>query len=248
MTSFLRGAGYFLKGLGMLRQPRVRLWAVLPIVVSALLFGCLIYLATGLLQPEISGMESWLNAHLPWLSWMGSFVWFLFAVLVTGVTAYGFVTVAAIVSCPFNPVLAEAAERSRTGRVPKGMPLGRVILGLPVTLVQETKKILYYVFWAVPVLILCLIFLPASPFIWAAFSGWMLALEFTDYPMDNHGLKFRDMRRSLARRRMTSFGFGMAVLGFAMIPVANILTVPGAVCGATLLWLDELQDGETRTS
>ncbi len=232
----------------MLRKPKVRVWAALPILVSSGLFiGALVYFIN-FLDPIVESSRLWLDENLSFLSWLGSSLWWLFGLIAMGVTAYSFVIVAAIVACPFNPILAEAAEQSRTGIAPQSSPWAKVIRGLPSTVFQETKKLLYYFFWAIPVLVLCLLFFPAAPFIWGAFSSWMLALEFSDYPMDNSGLKFKEMRRALARKRMTSFGFGAAVFGFAMIPGLNVLTVPGAVCGATLLWLEELKVAEAQTA
>ncbi|MFT7618045.1 MAG: CysZ protein [Planctomycetota bacterium] len=244
MTSLLKGAAFFLRGISMLRRPKVRSWAAIPIFLSALIYVGLIYYLVTVVGPSLDSTQLWLDENASFLSWLGSFLWILFGVLALGVSSYTFVMVSALVCCPFNPILSEAAERAHTGSTPPSSPWGKVICGLPVTLFQETKKLLYYVAWSIPVLILCLIFMPAAPFIWGAFSSWMLALEFADYPMDNNGIKFHEMRKRLAKRRLTSFGFGLSVFGFAMIPVLNILTAPAAVCGATLLWLDELRQVE----
>lgn len=225
----------------MLPRPRVRRWAAIPIILSVGIYTGAIYYFITVLEPTLESTQVWLDENLSYLSWLGSFAWILYGLLSLVVTAYSFVLVSALVSCPFNPMLSEATERAHTGASPPSSPWGKIILGLPGTLFQETKKVLYYAFWAVPVLILCLILMPAAPFIWGSFSAWMLALEFTDYPMDNSGLKFKEMRKRLAKRRWTSFGFGLAVFGFAMIPILNLLTAPAAVCGATLLWLDELK-------
>src|SRR5690606_29105529 len=37
--------------------------------------------------------------------------------------------------------------------------------------------------------------------LWASFGAWAVALEYRDYPVGNHGHRFRDQRRLLARQR-----------------------------------------------
>jgi len=40
----------------------------------------------------------------------------------------------------------------------------------------------------------------------------MLALEYCDYPMGNHGIDFAAQRRLLGQQRLLNAGFGAAVL------------------------------------
>ncbi len=230
----------------MLRHKKVRFWAFIPIFISLLIFGGMGYWGYLYLEPSVQSTQLWIDEHFSFLSWFGTATWILLSLVTIMGVAYVFVLVSALLACPFNAILAEAAEEYRTGKKIPGQPWTKVLKSLPGVLFQETKKVLYYLFWMIPVLILCLLLLPAAPFIWGAFSAWMMALEFTDYPMDNHGLKFQEMRTRLARQRMASFGFGSATFAFAMIPVLNVLTVPAAVCGATLLWLEKLNDVEVQ--
>jgi CysZ protein len=72
----------------------------------------------------------------------------------------------------------------------------------------------------------------------------MLAVQYSDFPMGNHGLKFRDMRATLRRRRFLSIGFGAAAAGLTMIPVVNFIAMPAAVAGATAMWVRELQSAD----
>jgi CysZ protein len=61
--------------------------------------------------------------------------------------------------------------------------------------------------------------------------------------MGNHGLKFPDQRRILARRRTMAIGFGIASLLLTLIPLLNFLAMPASVAGMTALYLTELQTG-----
>ncbi|MCP5459961.1 MAG: EI24 domain-containing protein, partial [Gammaproteobacteria bacterium] len=81
-------------------------------------------------------------------------------------------------------------------------------------------------------------------FLWLAFSIWMLALQYADYPMSNHGLRFREQRRLLSQRRMLALGFGSAVLLMTLVPILNFLVMPAAVIGATLMWVEQFPQQE----
>ena len=58
--------------------------------------------------------------------------------------------------------------------------------------------------------------------------------------MDNHQLGFADVKEAVRSRRLSSMGFGGLVALCAGIPVVNFFVVPAAVVGATLLWVEEL--------
>jgi CysZ protein len=72
----------------------------------------------------------------------------------------------------------------------------------------------------------------------------MLALEYADYPLGNRGLNLRAQRRLLRRRWPLALGFGGMTLLFTLIPGLNLLVMPAAVIGATLMWNKELPDSE----
>jgi CysZ protein len=67
----------------------------------------------------------------------------------------------------------------------------------------------------------------------------MLALEFADYPMGNHGLLFKEQRSKLQEKRWMVLGFGGATMILLMIPFINFIVMPTAVAGATVMWVEE---------
>ena len=93
----------------------------------------------------------------------------------------------------------------------------------------------------VPLLILQ--FIPllniAAPVLIFLFGAWMFALEYFDYPMGNHGLLFKDVRRELRQRRRSALGFGVVVAGVSLVPILNLFIMPVAVAGATALYVDQ---------
>ncbi|MNZ46681.1 putative sulfate transport protein CysZ [compost metagenome] len=67
----------------------------------------------------------------------------------------------------------------------------------------------------------------------------MMAIQYIDYPADNHKLGWNEMLAWLREKRWQSMGFGGSVYLVLLIPVVNILMMPAAVAGATLFWVRE---------
>ena len=47
---------------------------------------------------------------------------------------------------------------------------------------------------------------------WFLFSSWMFAVQYVDYPFDNHKVAFDETRYHLKQKQGLSYGFGVAVL------------------------------------
>ena len=93
--------------------------------------------------------------------------------------------------------------------------------------------------WLVPLAVLFLV--PGiniiAPALWIIFGGWLLALEYLDYPMDNHAIGVREQRRRLAGSRWLAMGFGAGVMLMTTSPCSIFLRCPlvcwaRPVCGA----------------
>ncbi len=78
--------------------------------------------------------------------------------------------------------------------------------------------------------------------LWFLFSAWMLAIQYCDYPFDNHKVPFKEMRTALRTRKITNMQFGALTSLFTMIPLLNLFIMPVAVCGATAMWVDCYRD------
>lgn len=237
----LVGAAALLKGARLLSAPGVRLFVVVPLVVNILLFTLSIWVLAMRFSPMVERLMGYLPDWLLWLEWL---FWLLFALAAILLVFFLFSILANLIAAPFNGLLAEAVERHLNGEVP---PPGGSLLGVlketPAAILDELRKIAYYLIRAVPLLILYLI--PplniAAPFLWVLFSAWMMALKYCDYPMGNHTIRFREQRQRLAERRLLGLGFGGTTLLATMIPVVNFLVMPAAVAGATVLWHEQLR-------
>lgn len=240
------GVGYFLSGLTLITQRGIRRYVAIPLLINFILFGALI--AIGVNQFE--ALLTWLMPTLPdWLQWLDWLLWMFFALATLLIAFYTFTLVANFISAPFNGYLASAVERHLTGREPVDAPasgFNGMLAELRTTLGQEAGKLFYLATRSLPVLILFLI--PginiAAPLIWLLLSAWMLALEYMDFPMGNHGIRFAATRERLAQKRMLSLGFGGAAMVGTLIPLFNLIVIPVAVAGATAMWVKEFSGAD----
>ena len=232
------GAGYFFRGLSLLNKPGVRRFVILPLLINILIFAGLIWLSAD----QFGQFIDWMTPTLPdWLLWLTWLLWLVFGLTAFIVLFFGFSILANLVGAPFNSFLAAAVEKHLTGQpLPdSGKSLWQEVVE---ALLGEVKKILYYLLWAIPLLILG--FVPGInllvPVLWAIFGAWMLSLEYTDYPLGNHGMTFPAIRRKISEQRMLSLGFGGAVMLATLIPLFNFLVMPVAVAGATALRVEQM--------
>ena len=47
--------------------------------------------------------------------------------------------------------------------------------------------------------------------LWFAFTAWILAIQYSDYPLSNHRVGFTVQRPLLKQQRARLFGFGTAL-------------------------------------
>ncbi len=234
----LTGPLYLLKGFGLIRRPGLRRFVLVPLGVNVALFSAGIYLAVHYFDATMAQL---LPEGYEWLEWL---LWPLFAIALLLTMFYTFTLVANFICAPFNGLLAEAVERELRGEAHTGSgTLLDALREVPKSLWVELKKLGYFLSRAVPLLLLFLI--PGlnlfAPLLWALFSAHLLASEYFDYPMANRGIPFEQQRKVLKENRLTSLGFGGAVMVVTMIPVLNFIAMPSAVAGATALYLERIE-------
>ena len=241
MSNKRTGMHYLLEGLRLIRQPGLRRYVAMPLLISTIVFS-----------GAILGLSHWLEilinmllGYLPsWLDWLRYLLWPLFAIAGVLIIFYTFSVITNMIAAPFNGMLAEAVEKHLTGQPVETGGWQALVKDIIPSIFSELRKLLYFILRAIPLGILFLI--PginlAAPFIWALFSAWMLAIEYLDYPMANHLLHFSQQRKLLRQRRVLAYGFGGSSLLMTMIPFVNFLAMPVSVAGATAMWVAELKD------
>lgn len=235
----LTGPQYLGEGLKLVLSPGLRLFVLLPLTVNLLLFGALI----GFALQEFSG---WVDAFMPslpdWLSFLEYILWPLFVLLVVVLVFFSFTMLANIIAAPFNGFLAEKVEVVVRGQDDfPAFSWAELMAMIPRTAGRELRKLAYFLPRAGALLILSFIpvvNLVAAP-LWILFGIWMMAVQYIDYPADNHKLGWNEMLAWLREKRWQSLGFGGITYLALMIPFVNILMMPAAVAGATLFWVRE---------
>ena len=235
------GFGYFLYGLELAVKPGIRQFVLLPLLANVLLVG-------GALFYLFSNLDIWIDqlmGQLPgFLSWLSYILWPLLVLTILATFSYFFSTLANFVAAPFNGLLAEKVEEHLTGKTVNDDGMLAVVKDTPRILAREWKKLLYVLPKAIGLFILLLI--PAlgqtlGPILWFGFTAWMLAVQYCDYPFDNHKVPFNEMRNSLKQKQGKAYSFGALVAIFTTIPLLNLIVMPVAVCGATAIWVAEFK-------
>ena len=112
----LDGAGYLLRGLGLIAKPGLRPFVLVPLAVNIVVFSLLIWL--GVDQFELL-MDRFLPSSNGWLAWLRWLLWPLFAIALVLIVFYTFTVIANLIAAPFNGLLAEKVERYLGGEIPK---------------------------------------------------------------------------------------------------------------------------------
>ncbi|MFV1873796.1 MAG: sulfate transporter CysZ [Oleiphilus sp.] len=237
--NLFKGFAYMAQGFHIILQPGFRLFLLVPLVVNIVLFSLLIMWAYSLIDGWMAVLLSWMPDWLGFLEWL---LWAAYLVVIVMTLFYGFVAAANLIGAPFYGYLAELTEQHLSGQS-KDEPFSwKILIGMiPRTVMRELQKIIYYLPRVIGLLILGLI--PGInlvvAFVWILFSGWMMAIQYIDYPADNNHLSFADMRKYLSRHRFTSLGFGLLAFGLTLLPILNFFALPAAVCGAVAFWVNE---------
>lgn len=241
-TGFVTGFGYAVKGLKLIFHPGLRRFVLIPFLINLILFSTVILWG-------YDKVDYGLNHTLPgWLHWLRWLLIPVFLLTLFIIIFYTFTLIANLIGAPFNSLLAEKTERQLT-KQPGKSSAGLLSLAkdIPLSVLSEIKKIAYLLLWSIPLLILFLI--PGinlfAPIAWTLFSMWMLALQYTDYPMGNHEFTFSAERKLLRQNKQLAWGFGAGILLITFIPILNFLAMPAGVTGATALWVDKLSQGDS---
>ena len=240
----ITGAKYFISGVKLLNSKGVRRYVLIPLLINILVFVLAITVAFN----QFDVFIKWALSGLPtWLSWLEWFMWPLFTVTFFTVVFYLFSIIANIISAPFNGPLAAALERHLTNSL---------TMTSEKSFIQESKdamwneliKLKHSLYLMMPLIFISLIAMafpliaPAVSLLWLTYTGWVLSLEYADYPMANNNLSFPQIREKLASKRILTLGFGSMVMLMTLIPIVNFLVIPVAVSGATLMYIKEFKE------
>ena len=237
ISDIMTGATCFARGLKIIRQPGVRRYVIMPLLINILLFGGLIWIGYAQFSPLVESAMSYVPGFLDFLRWI---VWLLITVLTAIIVFFTFTPIANIVAAPFNALLAEKIEIKLTGK--KLGSSNSFIKMVHDSVLSQLRKLVYILLWSAALLLVSIIPLInfLAPLLWVIFGSWLISLEYLDYPMGNHDLSFSREKQILSKRRGLSLGFGGSVMVLTSIPLLNFIVMPVSVAGATVLWVEHL--------
>ncbi len=239
MSGFFTGINYFFKGFSLAMHEKIRLFVIVPLIINFAVFSILLWFIFGYLQTYIDAMiPSWLDWEI-----VRDIISIVIGLALIFMSSFIFAMFANIIAAPFNAILSEKVEHFLTNTPPPSTGRhGNVISSYIHAISSQIHKLFYSIMWSIPLLIL--FFIPPisfiAPVLWLLFGAWMLALEYIDYPANNHEILFKQQRELLRKHRGTSLGFGTMAMIFSSIPIVNLIVMPVSVVAMTALYVDKL--------
>lgn len=238
MNTFLAGARTLGTGFGMIvRAPKLLLLGLVPALISALLllvgWGALLYYSGDLAAAITPFADSWSET-------LRQAVRLVLAVLLVGagvlLGSVSFIALTLLIGGPFYEHIAEKTEE-RLGLDTSGDGAGWVrSLGRGIR--DSVKLVLIALVGTVALFFLG--FIPvvgqiAALVLGALFGAWIVCLEMVGLVFQRRGMTLGERHRVLRRYRATAFGFGLPTYLLCLVPVAQLVMIPSAVVGGTML-------------
>lgn len=247
LRRFGRGMRYPLAGLGELaRTPALWKHAALLVVLALAALGLVGWLTVRFGGELVAGIWAEPEGEGFWvgvLSALHAVYAFVLWIALALLSYYVWLMVTSLVTAPVKDALSELVEARRTGKPGPRFSIGALVAEVGRTLRVEGGKLLLYAIVMLPLYALSFA-VPAVGQVVVTIVGWyftslFLAFDYLDWPMARRGWGFRARYRALARdNRAVALGFGTACWFFLLVPILNVLLIPGAVVAGTNLYVD----------
>ncbi len=248
---FARGLSYAFRGAKFvyLQHPGLARYWLFPILITAAALFWVFY-GSAEHYADVGAVvwswfpESWSEAT----GWVGTLIAVVRAVinffLGLALVLLGLVVVvllSSIVAAPFNDALSEAVEDLLTGEHAPPFSLRKLVADIARTLRLESLKVLVYAAVVGPLFLVSLL-IPGIgqvvSLLGFALTAVYLGIDYIDWPAARRDWSVGD-RLQFARRRLPAVaGFGTGVWLLLFIPLVNLLFMPAAVAGGTMLFVD----------
>lgn len=223
-------------------RPRLYPWLLASLPLTCLVMVGLVA-AAWRVQSEVAGWalagwEGWLWGSLAWSISLGGWLIILAAAWLV------FAEVGKLVCLPFSEVISRRVEAERTDGLPgestAGLVRAGVAVGREVSVGMLHGLLLLPVKIAILVALLPLVVVPVvGPMIWWGLPGALFhAFDFLDLPTARRGYSFGEKLSFLQRHGYEALGLGLGVCLIIAIPILNLVLLPAAAAGATLLYLE----------
>lgn len=255
---FARGLSYALRGMRFVyvQHPKLARYWVFPILITGLALGAVFY-GAGSYYDDLGGAvwslfpESWNEAT----GWVGGLLsalrWLIELIAGVLITVLGLVLVlllSSVVAAPFNDALSEAVEHILTGETAPPFSFSRMLADVARTIRLELLKVLIYLAVVGPMFLASFVIPGVGQLISLvgfALTAAYLGIDYVDWPAARRNWSVSD-RVAFTRRQLPAVaGFGTGVWLLLFIPLVNLLFMPAAVAGGTMLFV-ALQDDPSR--
>ena len=252
ISEFFRGFKYPFRAFTYLGQHKLWSLAKYPIVLNIVILIGVVAGATMLLWPFLTDLTASITASLggwSWFAWLGqalaqfiSFV--LWVLLFPASLALGFLTLVLIgqaVASPFLDTLSQKVEIKEIATPEMPLSAGSVARSVAIALADLFWGILVLAVTHIPLFIIGLI-----PGLGTTVAGlgsffvtnWLLAHEFVGLPLSRREVGYWARWRLVWQYRWRTLGLGAAAAMLLWIPGINIVLLPLATVGGTLLFCE----------
>ena len=234
MNQFFHGMLCLLHGFKHLLTHGLRRFIIVPIALNFILFTGLFYFT----YHYVFSFTSYYLDKLPsWLSFLSGIFFIIFIICFFLLFLSMFTVVFNILAAPFNGLLAEKTQITLYNSRPPSLPFFEMTLR---TMKRQGEFLKYYLLHFIGI---CLLFFvpfiqPVYPFLWFLFTAWMISVQYQDFAMDNNLVSFKELKQNVKNNKMRSLGFGTSINLVSFIPLLNILAMPAAVIGSTILYCE----------
>jgi CysZ protein len=234
----LGGAGYLARGIRVFTgTPGIRLLGLLPAVLAAVLVLALLIVLVAVVDDAATALtpfaDRWSEDARTFLRTGVAFA-LLVTYLILAVLIYA--TLTNVIGQPFFERVSDRIEH-RLGDPPAGADAAWWRT-LPRATVESVALFVLVVAVNVPLFLLNFVPLLGQTFVPALqtlVSGFLLSIELCAIPLQRRGLHFSERLRFAWRHRGAVTGFGVAAFLLFLVPLANVLAMPGSIVGGTLL-------------
>ena len=245
---FFRGVGYPLQAFGFMRRHRLWGMATAAIVVNVLLLGILLgstlYWGIPMLESFVASSVAWAGSSEVLLWLVTALKWIVWVLVVPAAMLLSFlllVLVGQAVASPFLDILSEQVEQRVLNTPAEPNSIKRVISSIIIALGD--------LFWGV--FLLVVVNIPLFLISWIpgvgtgvaailsfSFSALLLAHEFVGLSLARNLVSYRQRWRTVWQNRWLALGMGTTVTVILFVPGLNLVLLPLAAVGGTLLYGD----------
>jgi len=248
---FARGLSYVLRGMRFVyfKHPKLARYWLFPVLITALALAGVFYgagsysedvgAALWSLFPESwNDVAGWVGGLLSALRWL---IELIAGILMTLLGLVAVLLLSSVVAAPFNDALSEAVEHILTGQPAPPFSFSRMLADIVRTVRLEIGKALLYLLVVGP-MFLASFFIPGVgqlvSLVGFALTAVYMGIDYVDWPAARRDWSVRD-RVAFTRRQLPAVsGFGTGVWIILFIPLLNLLFMPAAVAGGTMLFVE----------